>query len=133
MHSDEAAPPDAGLAGAIRPAQELLDSSRELGEGQYIFQSFELLSAARVHVEIYAAPEPVNVMLMTPSDLDGYREALRAGGGYTYRQALSEKEVIRFDQTEILPEGEWTVVVERPLESLLSPQSTTVDITITVY
>ena len=133
LHSDEAAPPTAGVAGAIRPSQELLNSSYELDESEYLFQSFELYTDARVHLEVYASPEPVDVMLMTPSDFEGYRKASEEGGSYTYRDALSGKQILRFDKTEILAEGEWTIVIRRPIENILSPQSTTADITLTIY
>lgn len=134
-NSDEAAPPSAGLAGALRPSQELLDTSYEIDEGGYFFQSFELLTDARVQLEVYARPESVDVMLMTPSDFENYREVQQdlSGGKFTYRSSLSSKEVVRFDQTEILPKGEYVIVIARPIENVLFPQSTTTDITVTVY
>ena len=157
LYSDEAAPLSAGLSGAVRPPQELFDESIRIGEGGYKYYSFELYTSARVRVEVYTSPAHVNVMLMTPSDFEGYQQAMRnaehllqsialldlegilesieqdSGIGYTRRELLSSENVVQYDRTEMLPSGEWIIVVERPLENVFSPQSTTANITITVY
>lgn len=137
LYSDEAAPLSAGLPGAIRPHQELVDESVRIGEGWYKYYSFELYTSARVRVEVYASPAHVNVMLMTPSDFEGYQQAQstvqESDTAYTHRELLSSENVVRYDQTETLPSGEWIIVIERPLENIFSPESTTVNLTITIY
>ena len=131
-HSDTAAPPSAGLAGAISPSQELANAAVELDEGQYQYYSFQLKRDSRIHVKIAAAPKHVNVMLMTPSQAELFREASPSEVFY-YSEVLHGDKVVRFDETEIVPEGEWVIVVFRPPENIWSPQSTVVDIMITVY
>ena len=137
LYSDEAAPLSAGLPGAIRPPQELADESVHIDEGWYVYYQFELYTSARMRVELYASPAHVNVMLMTPSDFGGYQQAQstvqESDTAYTHRELLSSENVVRYDQTETLPSGEWIIVIERPLEDVSSPQSTTVSLTITVY
>ena len=137
LHSDEAAPLSAGLPGAIRSPQELVDESVHLPEGWYKYYLLELYTSARVRVELYASLAHVNVMLMTPSDFEGYQQAQstvqESDTAYTHRELLSSENVVRYDQTETLPSGEWVIVLERPLENVSSPQSTTVNLTITVY
>ena len=133
MTSEDAAILTTELAEALRSPQEIVNSSYEIDEGEYVFHSFELLTAARVRLQLNARPEPVDVILMTPADFDKYRRASEEGGSYSYRELLSRKQVVQFDSTETLPKGEWTIVVARPIEDIDSPQSTTADITITVY
>lgn len=76
-------------------------------------------------------------MLMTPSDFEGYQQAQstvqESDTAYTHRELLSSENVVRYDQTETLPSGEWIIVIERPLENIFSPESTTVNLTITIY
>ena len=48
--SDRAAPPSAGLSGALRQPDKLVDERIELNEGQSTFYSFRLGTDARVRV-----------------------------------------------------------------------------------
>ena len=131
-HSDTVALPSAGLAGSISPARELVNEAVELNEGQYQYYSFQLKRDSRVQVKVEAAPKHVDVMLMTPSQAELFRD-MSPGETFHYKEALHGDQVIRFDETEIIPEGEWVIVVFRPLENIWSPQSTVADIEITVY
>ncbi len=133
ISSDEAAPLTAGVEGVFRPSQILVDSSHEIDEGEYVHHSFELLTDARVQVVVNSRPETIDVMLMTPAGFERYRIAVEEGGPFTYLEALSEKKVHKFDQTEILSEGKWTIVVTRPIEDRGAPKSTFMTIAITVY
>ena len=71
-------------------------------------------------------------MLMTPSQAELFR-GISPGETFHYKEALHGDQVIRFEETEIIPEGDWVIVVHRPQESIRSPQSTVADIQITVY
>lgn len=63
--SEVAAPPSAGLAAALRKPKKVVSERVSLKEGQSMMYSFELLSDARVQVEVEADPKNVDVMLMT--------------------------------------------------------------------
>ena len=133
--SDRAAPPSAGLSGALRQPDKLVDERIELNEGQSTFYSFRLRTDARVRVQVTAEPKNVDVMLMSKEDQEKFRQVAGKlfGGQYTYRQALSSKQILRMDKTEVVPEGEWSIVVMRPQESLLLREKTTANIVVTVY
>ncbi len=117
----------------LRPSQEIVNSSHEIDEGHYFVQLFELYTDANVRLQINAKSEPVNVMLMTHTDWEEYREAFGRSGSYKYRSALSEIQVLRFDKTEMLSQGKWAIVVERPSVNGLFQESIHFDIIITVH
>jgi len=133
--SDRAAPPSAGLLAALRPSKKAVDERLELNEGQFVSYSFTLKTDARVQVKVDAEPKHVDVMLMTKEESDRFRKVSGKlfGGEYTYRQALSSKHVLRMDKTEVLPKGEWTIIVMRPLEALILQKATSVNIIVTAY
>jgi uncharacterized membrane protein YvbJ len=133
--SNRAAPPSAGLSAGLRQPVKAVDQQVELKEGQYVSYSFALRTDARVQVQLNAQPKHVDVMLMTKEEADKFRQVSGSlsGGQYTYRQALSSKQVLRMDKTEILPKGEWTIIVMRPSEALLFRKGTSVNIIVTVY
>ena len=72
-------------------------------------------------------------MLMTLSGFEKYRIATEEGGPFTYFKVLSEKDIHEFDQTKILSEGNWTVVVARPIEDNEAPKGTFMTLAITLY
>lgn len=74
-------------------------------------------------------------MLMTREEAEKFKKVSSDlfGGKYTYRQALSSKQILRIDQTETLPQGHWVIVVMRPSESLLFQKGTNVDVVVTAY
>ncbi len=55
------------------------------------------------------------------------------GGKYSYRPAMSSKGVRKFDKQEMLPSGTWCIVVERPSESLVFTDKTSVHITVRAH
>lgn len=133
--SDRAAPPSAGLSGALRQPKKLVDERIELNEGQSMSYSFRLGTDSRVRVQVTAEPKNVDVMLMSKEDQEKFRQVAGKlfGGQYTYRQALSSEKILQMDKTEVVPEGEWSIVVLRPQESLLFQDKTTANVIVTVY
>jgi hypothetical protein len=134
-NNNRAAPPSAGFVAAFRQPQRVVDQRVALKEGSYVVYSFSLSTDARVQVQVLAAPESVNVLLMTPDDVDRFRKVNDDlfGGKYSYRRALSSKEVLRMDSTEALPMGQWAIVVQRPLEHILFHKNTGANVVVTVY
>ena len=55
------------------------------------------------------------------------------GGQYSRRQAFSGKSILEMDETEVIPEGRWYIVVIRPSEAILFREATVVDVEVTVY
>jgi hypothetical protein len=133
--SERAAPPSAGLSGALRQPKKVVDERIELNEGQSMSYSFRLGTDARVRVQVTAEPKNVDVMLMSKEEQEKFHQVMGKlfGGQYTYRQALSSKLILRMDKTEVVPVGEWSIVVMRPQESLLLHEKTTANIVVTVY
>lgn len=133
--NDRSAPPSAGLSGALRQPKKLVDERIELNEGQSMFYSFRLATDSRVRVQVTAEPKNVDVMLMSKEDQEKFRQVAGKlfGGQYTYRQALSSQQILRMDKTEVVPEGEWSIVVMRPQESLLFRDKTSANVVVTVY
>lgn len=97
--------------------------------------SFSLNSDARVQVNVESNPKSVNVMLMTGSELVKYREVKGKlfGGKYTYRKALSRQDVLRMNETEVIPAGSWAIIVEVPQTSVLIMDSTAISVDATAY
>ncbi len=133
--SEKAAPTSAGPAASLRQPKKLVDERIQLKEGQYIIYSFVLYTDSRVQVQIAAEPKHVDVMLMTKAEAEKFRDVTGNlfGGKYTYRQALSGRLVLKMDKTEILPQGEWSIVVMRPSETLLFGKETAATVTVTAY
>lgn len=135
VNSDKAPPLTAGLQNVMRQPLVVVNEKVEINEGQSMLYSFQLTSDARVQVKVTASPKRIDVMLMTRAQADKYREISGRlfGGEYTYRQSLSSQNILRMDQTEMLPAGDWTIVVLRPAEALLFHENTTADVNVTVY
>ncbi len=133
--SQSAAPPSAGLAGALRESQTVVREKTELNEGAYKVYSFSLSSDSRIHVKVGADPQPVDVMLMGNDEAQKFSrvQGQLFGGQYTYRQALSSKHVLSMDKTEVLPRGSWAIVLLRPREHVLFQKSTAVNVVITAF
>jgi hypothetical protein len=133
--SNRAAPPSAGLFAALRQPKKVVDERLELEEGQFFYYSFTLRTDARVQVQVDAEPKHVDVMLMTKEEAEKFRQVSGSlfGGQYRYSQVLSSKQVLMMDKTEILPKGEWTIIVMRPSEGLLFWKGTSVNIIVNVY
>jgi hypothetical protein len=134
---------NSGPAGSISPAgsppvfrqpEKVVSERIGLKEGEARMYTFTLRSAAKVEVKINAGPKNVDVMLMTAADLASYKKAHGKlfGGRYTYRQALSRQGVLEMAESDMLPPGEWAIVIQRPNESLFG-QDTAASIGVTVY
>lgn len=134
-YNERAAPPSAGLLAAIRQPKTLVNERVQLNEGQHVLYSFTLNSDARVQVKVAADPKQVDVMLMSKTEADEFKQvsAKLLGGKYTYRQVLSSQKVLQMDKNEILPSGDWCIVVMRPREALLGGTGTAASISITVF
>ncbi len=133
--SNTAAPPSAGVRGALRQPQKVVSEKVSLKEGQAMMYSFDLRTNARVEVRVRATPKNVDVMLMTGAELEKFKKAMGAlfGGKYTYRQALSARGILNMKETEILPAGRWAIVVQRPQESILIGDDTAASVDVTAY
>jgi len=133
--SDEAAPLSAGFFAAFRQPERVVNERAELKEGEFASYFFALRTDARVQVQVSAGPKNVDVMLMTKEEAERLRQSPDNlfGGRYTYREDLSSKQVHAMDRTEVLPKGEWTIVVMRPSEGLLPEKGTSVNIIVTTY
>jgi hypothetical protein len=135
---------NSGPAGSISPAgsppvfrqpEKVVSERVSLKEGEARMYSFTLQSAAKVGVKINANPKNVDVMLMTAADLNSYKNAHGKlfGGRYSYRKALSRQGILEMTESEVLPPGEWAIVVQRPDEDALFKHDTSASVDVTVY
>ena len=133
--SNKAAPPGAGLIGIVRQPVKVVDQRVQLKEGQAVTYSLNLNTDSRVQVQVTAAPKPVDVMLMDQNQAAQFRQAMGKlfGGNYTYMQALSGQQVLSMDKTDLLPRGQWALVVMRPREAILFTEDAAAQIVVTVY
>jgi hypothetical protein len=124
-----------GLREVIRQPQKLVSERISLKEGQAEMYSFTLASSGRVEVKVNASPKDVDVMLMTADELKKFQAALGKafGGRYTYRQALSRQKVLGMTASEVLPAGDWAIVIQRPVEGALFHDDTAASVDVTVY
>jgi hypothetical protein len=128
-------PPPRSLSEAIRQPVRVVNEKVDLKEGSYMVYSFVLNKQASVQVQVTAEPKHVDVMLMTKDEAEKFREVSGKlfGGKYSYRQALSSQNVLRMDETELLPAGAWAIVVMRPVEAIFRHKATKADIVVTAY
>lgn len=124
-----------GSAPVFREPEKVVSERLGLKEGQAEMYSFTLRSSARVEVRINANPKNVDVMLMTAAELEGYKTAHGKlfGGRYSYRKALSRQGIQAMTESEVLPRGEWAIVVQRPDEDAIFKHDTSVSVDVTVY
>ncbi len=129
------APFSAGLAAAFRDARKIADERLALKPGQHVSYAFGLDTDSRVHVRIVAVSDPVDTMLMSKPDADRFLHA--AGdlfaGGYSGQPAFSSKQVGMLDKTEIVPKGEWVLVVVRPRDGGSGAPGSSTEVALTVY
>ncbi len=117
--SDKKAPFSAGFTAAFRDARKIADDRLALKPGQRVAYAFALETDSRVHVSITAVADPVEMKLMSKGDADRFLKAGGDdlfGGGYSGYPAFSGKQVGILDKTEVVPRGEWALVVVRPRE-----------------
>lgn len=55
------------------------------------------------------------------------------GGQYEYKRALSKQTVLQMSESDVLPAGNYPIVVERPQEALIFKKETAASITIVGY
>ena len=134
-NSDKAVPAAAALAAPTSPPEKVVHERNQLQEGQSAAYSFTLNSDARVHLEVTATPKPVDVLLMSSDEAIKFRESQKKvfGGDYAYRQTLSALHILTMDKTDILPQGNWVIVVVRPQETILFRKDTAASMILTIY
>jgi hypothetical protein len=120
---------------ALSGPETLVSETISLKEGNAMSYPVYLPSPREVRVTVSASPEAVDVMLMSQSEWERFREVKGNlfGGRYTYRRALSRKSILSMEETDTLPAGAWRIVVERPSESLLFTESTAATVKILAY
>ena len=133
--SDKKAPFSAGLAAAFREPRKVADTREALKGGQHVSYAFGLETDSRVHVRVIAMADAVEVMLMPKTEAERFRnaEGNLFGGGYTCFEALSSRQVGWLDKTEVVPKGEWSLVVMRPKAASPGKEGAPADIAVTVY
>lgn len=133
--SDRKAPFSAGLTAAFREPRKIADERLALAAGRHAAIGFGLETDSRVHVRVTAVTDPVDVMLMSKADAEKYRKAGGDlfGGGYTGLPALSSRQVGMLDKTEIVPKGEWSLVLLRPRDGGSGKAESSADVAVTVY
>ncbi len=134
MTSDTKAPFSAGLTAAFREPRKVADERITLKAGQHVSYPFALETDARVHVRITAVADPVDMMLMSRADAEKFRGA--GGnllGGYSGFPALSSRQVGMLDKTEVVPKGEWSLVLLRPKDTPSPKPEAAADVAVTVY
>jgi len=133
--NNRTAPPSAGIADQLRQPQVIVSEAVSLKEGESKMYTFTLNTDARVQVQVEASPKKVDVMLMTVADLETFKKAMGKlfGGKFSHRQTLSSEGVVKMDQTDVVPAGQWAVVVMRPAEALLFGKETKATVSVTVY
>lgn len=120
---------------AVSGPQTIVDETMRLEEGQAKSYGFSLPTSRRVDVSIKASPHQVNIMLMDEAQWNKYKEVKGSlfGGDYTYKQALSKQSILEMSESDILPEGRWRIVVERPNESLILGDDTNATVKVLAY
>jgi hypothetical protein len=114
--------------------EEVFNERIGLKEGQAKNYIFELSDARRIEVTVEASPKPVNVYLMNDGDLAAYSKAREKNKrNFTYREELSNWNVLHMKRSASLPAGNWHMVVERPREALLLGEHTSVTVRVMAY
>jgi hypothetical protein len=122
------------VTSAVSGPETLVSETVVLKEGQAKDYSFTLPSSRRVEVSVSASPKNVSVYLMDGNDFAGYQEARATGRGqFTFKRPLSAEKAVRVNQADVLPEGKWHFVVERPNESLLFGDDTSATVKLVAF
>ncbi|MCW5807214.1 MAG: hypothetical protein KIT31_32960 [Deltaproteobacteria bacterium] len=117
---------------AISGPEVISDETAILDEGEARAYSFSFANDRRVRLSLHARPRRVNVRLMTESDYAEYERARGSllGGKYRYVPALSTDGVTDFEQEAMVPAGRYTIVIERPRDSILFTDKTSAHVVI---
>ncbi|HEY2384929.1 MAG TPA: hypothetical protein VGK48_27455 [Terriglobia bacterium] len=130
--------PAAAFATPTSPPQDVIHQRSQIKEGDSATRAFFLDKDSRVRIEITATPRPVDVMIMTGDEAAKFRE----GEGkffaflapeYTYQKSLSAQDVMTMDKTDILPQGNWVLVIAHPREAVFFKKDTVVSTVLTIY
>jgi hypothetical protein len=135
FNSESTAPASEGLSGLIRKPNKVVNEKIELDEGQYMFYSLLLEKNARVQVQVSASPRKVDVVFLSQSELEVYRDVLNGPPGktFSYLPSLSSENVLRMDKSFEVSAGSWAIVIRRPNESILFTDKTAAEIIVTIY
>ncbi len=133
--SDKKAPFSAGFSAAFREPRRIADERVALKAGRHVSYAFGLETDSRVHVRVTAVTDPVDMMLLPRTDAEKFRDAGGDlfGGGYSGFPALCSRQVGMLDKTEVVPKGEWALVVVRPEERGSGRTESPAEIAVTVY
>jgi hypothetical protein len=115
------------LRTAVGGPETIANETYVLDEGDARTYSFSFPAARRVRVTLQASPAPVNLLLMTSAQFSEYQKARSKllGGQYHYSPELSDSRVLATEREALLNAGTYTLVVERPRESVLLTDKTT--------
>jgi hypothetical protein len=110
--------------------QELVHQKVRLHEGQHV--EYPLEGGADIQVRVTAAPKQVHVVLRERSSIEDSSRLPRAplDGDFKFITTLTSRHILRMDRTSSVPPGHYSLVVERPHESLIFEDPTEVEITV---
>lgn len=117
------------------PPRVTVNETIQLNEGSAKYYPLNLGVATRVRVQVNAGPRDVNVLLMTPLQLEQYQLASQQiGAQYQYTTSpLSDWNILNMDQTGVVPAGNWDIVVIRPHEAVFLRNATAAQVIVTLY
>ena len=123
------------LRGAVAGPRAIVSETVSLEGGQAKSYGFTLAAPLLIDLSVDANPRPVNVMLMSEDEYASYEKARQKllGGHYTYRQSLSSMSVLHLQKSDVLPDGAWRVVLERPQEGAFGGRDSSVTVKIVGY
>jgi hypothetical protein len=109
-------------------SQKLISEKISLEPGQGTQYELNLLVAARVHFEILASPDPIDVRVFAASRLGSSQLPSRQT---VAPPLLSHPAALAVMKTELLAAGRWVIAVERPPSRSPRMRSTTVSLDVT--
>ncbi len=133
--SNRQAPFSAGVTAAFREPRTIANERVALAAGQNVSYAFALETDSRVHVRVASVADPVDMMLMPKADAQKFRRAGGDlfGGGYSAFPAFSQRQIGILDKTEVVPKGEWALVILRPGGGAPGKSESSTEVALTVY
>jgi hypothetical protein len=123
-----------GLLSTFSGPQQLYKQRKVLKEGQYFDVVLRNERPRRITVELSASPKNVNLLTLDDGNFLAWKNAQSISGGqFKYNAQLTSRGTIGTKNDGLLGEGTWHVVVQRPRESLVFTDDTTVDVSIIGY